>query len=112
MSYTRSLKFEKELQEVAQIAKALSHPARLAILQHLAETKTCISGDIANELPLSRTTVSQHLQELKKLDLIKGEIDGQKICYCINTKKFKAYRQLVEQFFGDIESAMNFDCEC
>ncbi len=112
MSYTKSMEFEKELQEVAQIAKALSHPARLAILQHLAETKTCISGDIANELPLSRTTVSQHLQELKKLDLIKGEIDGQKICYCINAKKFKAYRRLVEQFFGDIESAMNFDCEC
>jgi DNA-binding transcriptional ArsR family regulator len=112
MTYTKALEFEKELQEIALIAKVLSHPARLAILKYLAEMKTCISGDIANELPLSRTTVSQHLQELKKFDLIKGEIDGQKVCYCINAEKFKQCQQLVNQFFKEIESNMEFDCEC
>ena len=67
--------FENDLQEIAQFAKVISHPARLAILKYLAETKTCISGDISDHIPLSRTTVSQHLKELKSIGLIKGEID-------------------------------------
>lgn len=112
MTYTKALAFEETLQEVALIAKVLSHPARLAILQHLAQTKTCISGDIANELPLSRATVSQHLQELKRFDLIKGEIDGQRVCYCINAEKFQQCQQLVERFFKDIEGNLDFDCDC
>lgn len=75
--------FDPELQELAAFAKAISHPARLAILKYLAETKTCISGDISDYLPLSRTTVSQHLKELRDMGLIKGEIDGLKINYCL-----------------------------
>ena len=69
--HAKTLEFETELQELAQLAKLLSHPARIAIIKLLAEKKTCISGDIAHELPLSRTTVCQHLQELKKASLIK-----------------------------------------
>ena len=71
--------FDPELQELALLAKALSHPARLAILQYLAKTKTCISGNITDYIPLSRTTVSQHLKELKDLGLIQGEVDGLKV---------------------------------
>jgi len=73
-----SQKFEEELQELARFARVISHPARLAILQYLAETKTCISGNISDFLPLSRTTVSQHLKELRDVGLIHGEIEGLK----------------------------------
>lgn len=76
--------FNEEQQFVANLAKALSHPARVAILQYLASCDTCISGDISDHLPLSRTTVSQHLKELKEIGLIKGEVEGLKIKYCLN----------------------------
>ncbi len=79
----KSERFEDNLQELARFAKVISHPARLAILQYLADTKTCISGDISDSLPLSRTTVSQHLKELRDAGLIQGQIDGQKINYCL-----------------------------
>jgi DNA-binding transcriptional ArsR family regulator len=71
--------FTKDLQESSAFFKALGHPARLAILQYLAETKVCMTGDISDELPLSRTTVNQHLKELKDLNLISGEISGAKV---------------------------------
>lgn len=84
MTYAKTESFTEEQQVIARVAKALSHPARVAILQHLAAVGNCISGDIALELPLARATVSQHLQELKAAGLIKGTIDGQRICYCID----------------------------
>ncbi|QCR22619.1 helix-turn-helix transcriptional regulator [Pontibacter sp. SGAir0037] len=111
MTYTKAMAFDLEQQEVAKLAKVLSHPARVAILQHLAQAKTCISGDISNALPLSRTTVSQHLQELKNADLIKGEIDGLTVCYCINQEQFERAKQLLEKFFGNISSCCN-GCDC
>ncbi len=83
MTYKKTELFDKDLQRIAEIAKVMSHPARLAILRYLANCKTCISGDITNEIPLSRTTVSQHLQELKRVGLIHGEIDGLKVNYCL-----------------------------
>jgi len=101
--------FESELQELAQFAKVISHPARLAILQYLAETKSCISGDISDKLPLSRTTVSQHLSELKKLGLIHGEIDGLKINYCLCCSSIDKYLSMLETFFKPIKD-MNVDC--
>jgi ArsR family transcriptional regulator len=79
--------FDKELQTTAALFKALSHPARLAILNFLAETRSCMTGDITRELPLSRTTVNQHLTELKDAGLIKGVISGAKVNYCLNTAK-------------------------
>ncbi len=96
----KALEFAEELQEIAQISKVLSHPARLAILKHLAETKCCISGDIANELPLSRTTVSQHLQELRKAGLIKGSIEGTKVNYCINQDQLKTSWDKINNFLN------------
>ncbi|MDP4266008.1 MAG: metalloregulator ArsR/SmtB family transcription factor [Bacteroidota bacterium] len=110
MTYVKSYKFDKELQELALIAKVLSHPARLAILQYLAKSKTCISGDISNEIPLSRTTVSQHLQELKKAGLIQGEIDGVKINYCICNKTLAICKDLFESFFNETINNVNHEC--
>ena len=95
--------FNPELQDAAAIFKALGHPARLAILKYLADTQVCISGDISNELPLSRTTVNQHLKELKELGLIRGEIEGAKVNYCLNTCKIKEIKTLFDSFLKEIK---------
>jgi DNA-binding transcriptional ArsR family regulator len=102
--------FTNELQELAKFTKVLSHPARLAILQYLAGMKTCISGDISDYLPLSRSTVSQHLKELKELGLIKGEIDGLKINYCLNSSKISDYKKMFDLFFIDM-TTIEFNCD-
>jgi len=102
--------FESELQEMAALFKVLSHPARLAILKYLAETKVCISGDISENIPLSRTSVHQHLAELKKLGLIKGEIVGVKTNYCLNTEKIKAIKESLCVFLTDIDCCTNNNC--
>jgi ArsR family transcriptional regulator, arsenate/arsenite/antimonite-responsive transcriptional repressor len=102
--------FEKNLQDTALIFKALGHPARLAILQYLAETRTCISGDISNELPLSRTTVNQHLKELKELGVIKGEISGAKVNYCLDTEKINQMKEAINKFLGGIDVSFYLEC--
>jgi DNA-binding transcriptional ArsR family regulator len=102
--------FDNELQELASFAKVISHPARLAILKYLAETKTCISGDISDKLPLSRTTVSQHLKELRDMGLIHGEIDGLKINYCLCGTSIIKYLDKFDQFFKKIKS-IEISCE-
>ena len=102
--------FEKELQDTAQLFKALAHPARLAILKYLSETKMCISGDISNELPLSRTTVNQHLKELKDVDLIQGEIEGVKVNYCLNPDRVRNLTIVLGQFFEDLDCCKKSDC--
>ena len=97
-------KFEDSLQELSRFAKVLSHPARLAILKYLAETKTCISGDISDYLPLSRTTVSQHLKELRDIGLIHGEIDGLKINYCLCSEEIERFLEMFENFFEPVKN--------
>lgn len=110
MTFTKSHRFDDDLQQVARFARVLSHPARLAILRYLAATQTCISGDISGEIPLSRTTVSQHLQELKKLGLIKGEIDGVKVNYCLNFGNIKEMIEMFEAFFAEIKPTGDQNC--
>lgn len=105
----KSEKFDESLQELARFAKAISHPARLAILKYLAETKSCISGDISDNLPLSRTTVSQHLKELKDLGLIHGEIDGLKVNYCLCGSSIETHLSRLEKFFRPIK-AVEVNC--
>jgi DNA-binding transcriptional ArsR family regulator len=107
---TKSDVFDNELQVLANFAKVISHPARLAILKYLAETKTCISGDISDSLPLSRTTVSQHLKELREMGLIHGEIDGLKINYCLCGSSITEKLELFDSFFEPIKST-NINCE-
>lgn len=89
MGTTRTEEFTTKENKAAKYAKALAHPARIAILQLLIKKQNCICGDIVDELPLSQSTVSQHLKELKEAGLIKGDIDGVKICYCIDEKEWK-----------------------
>lgn len=101
--------FSTDLQELARFAKAVSHPARLAILKYLAETKTCISGDISDYLPLSRSTVSQHLNELKELGLIHGEINGLKVNYCLCNSSIAKYLQMFDNFFTPIKT-LDINC--
>ena len=99
MGLSKTEEFTKSQNEIAALAKALGHPARVAILQFLAVQKSCVCGDIDNELPLSQSTVSQHLKELKKVGLIKGEIEGPSVCYCVDVKVLtKAKKILVDLF--------------
>ncbi len=108
MTFHKVELFDDESQQVAILAKVLSHPARVAILKYLASCKQCISGDISNEIPLSRTTVSQHLQELKKAGLIQGEIDGVRVCYCLDPEKIKTVAMLFASLFNSIKK--EFEC--
>ena len=84
MGVTKTEHFTDEQNAIALLAKAIGHPARVAIMEYLMKVDTCICGDIVNELPLAQPTVSQHLKELKNAGLIKGDIEGNTICYCIN----------------------------
>jgi ArsR family transcriptional regulator len=104
-------KFTPEDQKLAAYARVLSHPARIAILRYLAQCGVCISGDISNEIPLSRTTVSQHLQELKSAGLIKGEIDGVKMNYCIDPEAFRVMQANFVEFFQLINPIHSLLCK-
>ncbi|HEY4652270.1 MAG TPA: metalloregulator ArsR/SmtB family transcription factor [Pontibacter sp.] len=95
---------------VARYAKALAHPARIAILRVLLERKACICGDIVEELPLSQSTVSQHLKELKEAGLIKGDIDGKKVCYCIDENAWQHAQQVLQQIFASYTSCSTSCC--
>ena len=87
-------------EQLARFAKALGHPARIAILHFLAEQKTCYFGDINEELPIAKATVSQHLKELKDAGLIQGEVEPPKVKYCINKEKWKLAQEIFREFFG------------
>lgn len=107
----KSDQFTLAEQSLADFSKALSHPARLAILKVLAETKGCICGDLVDKLPLAQSTVSQHLRALKEAGLIQGEIDGPRINYCINKKNFREFHAQMKAFFEGIEDAwIKADC--
>lgn len=93
---------EQEIEEIADIAKALSHPARIKIMKILTDKSMCICGEIVDLLPLSQSTVSQHLKELKRVGLIKGEIEGPKTCYCINYEKLGRTQNLFSKLFTKI----------
>jgi DNA-binding transcriptional ArsR family regulator len=99
MGTTKSYEFGVKENRLAKYAKALAHPARIAILQFLAKKQSCMCGDIVEELPLSQSTVSQHLKELKEAGLITGEIDGAKVCYCIDGKAWKTAQGWLNSFF-------------
>lgn len=94
MTRTKTELFTPDETRLAELAKALAHPARIAILKMLATKNSCICGEIVDELPLAQATVSQHLKELKNVGLIKGEIDGPKVCYCLNEDGIKELRLL------------------
>lgn len=111
MAYSKTELFSSELQKLSEFYKALGHPARLAILKYLADTRTCITGDIAEEVPLSRTTVNQHLKELKDAGLITGTTEGVKTCYCLNLEKIKELKEMSDTFLAEINIQVHLDCE-
>lgn len=103
MGATKSEEFTIKDNKIAKYAKALAHPARVAILQFLIKKQACVCGDIVNELPLSQSTVSQHLKELKEAGLIKGDIDGAKVCYCIDEKEWENANTYLNNLFSSYD---------
>ncbi|MCU0427189.1 MAG: metalloregulator ArsR/SmtB family transcription factor [Candidatus Kapabacteria bacterium] len=99
MAQTKADLFQEDEIMCASYAKALSHPARVAILKVLAQRKSCVCGDIVEELPLAQATVSQHLKELKEVGLIQGTIDGPSVCYCINPEGLQRAQKLLSGLF-------------
>lgn len=109
MGVSKTEHFTEEHNTIASLAKAIGHPARVAIIAYLLKVDTCICGDIVNELPLAQPTVSQHLKELKNAGLIKGSIEGNAICYCIDEKAIEK----LQSYFGDILTKLtdkNYNC--
>lgn len=102
MALSKKQNFSADLQQLAALMKVLSHPARLAIIQLLAEKKECICGELVLNLPLAQSTVSQHLRELKEAGLVEGEVEGPKTCYCLNWKNIEQLNILTEKFLAAI----------
>lgn len=100
MGATKTEAFTAEHNEIALMLKAMGHPARVAIIDHLMQVNACICNDIVDKLPLAQPTVSQHLKELKSAGLIKGSVEGKTICYCIDPKAMKR----LEDYFGTLSS--------
>jgi DNA-binding transcriptional ArsR family regulator len=109
MAIHKKEQFAQKEQDLAAFAKALSHPARIAILKVLAQRNECICGEIVEELPLAQSTVSQHLKELKNAGLIEGNIDGPRSCYCINWKAFEKFNADFNSLFEKLRS-VNAKC--
>ena len=104
MAHHKKDEFNKKENELADFANAISHPARVAILKEIANKETCICGEIVQVLPLAQSTVSQHLKELLKAELITGTVDGVKSCYCINWKTFEKFEKTFNEFFTKTNS--------
>jgi len=107
MGLTKTEIFNTRQNRLAQMMKALAHPARIAIIQELVKTNACICGDLVTELGLAQSTISQHLKELKNAGLIKGTIEGTSICYCIDEKVWKQWKKDMESFFASHTGANN-----
>ena len=103
MGATKTNHFTEQQNRIASIAKALGHPARIAIIEHLLKVDACICSDIVEDIPLAQSTISQHLKELKNAGLIKGSIEGTSICYCIEESTFA----VLKQYFAEIIVSVN-----
>lgn len=110
MGATKTEHFTDKQNDIATLAKALGHPARVAIIEYLMKVDSCICGDIVNELPLAQPTVSQHLKELKNAGLIKGSIEGNTICYCIDEKALKKLQNYFAKVSDKLEKNKNNCC--
>lgn len=107
MGATKTEHYTKRQNDIAIISKALGHPARIAIMEYLLKVNTCICGDIVNELPLAQPTISQHLKELKNAGLIKGSIEGNAVCYCINENTLTKMQTYFETMASKLTSKNN-----
>jgi len=102
MGATKTTLFTEEQNDLANMAKALAHPARIAILQYLVRTNACVCGDLVDELGLAQATTSQHLKELKNAGIVQGAIEGVSVCYCIDPAVWNRYREIFNAFFKDV----------
>ncbi len=107
MGITKTEIFTEKQNKMAVMLKALAHPARIAIIEYLVNSQSCICGDLVEELGLAQATISQHLKELKNTGLIKGTVEGTSICYCIDDKVWKQFKQQMEKFFVNYENKNN-----
>lgn len=110
MGTTKSAEFTSRQNELATLAKAIGHPARIAIIEYLLETNACVCGDIVNVLPLAQATVSQHLKALKNAGLIKGTIEGTSVCYCLDETGFESIRSFFSHISSVLKSGNNNCC--
>lgn len=110
MAITKAKLFNNEQKRTAELMKALGHPARIAIIELLAERETCICGDITEELPLAQSTVSQHLKALKNAGIIKGEVDGVRVCYCLNPEGITELNELLAPLIKNLTTATEEQC--
>jgi DNA-binding transcriptional ArsR family regulator len=109
MGITRTDIFSENINKAALLAKAFAHPARLTILRHLISSRACIVNDLVDIVGLSQPTISQHLKELKHIGLIKGEIEGPRVCYCINDTVWKEVKDIFTELF-DLYDASRSCC--
>lgn len=110
MAHSKAEEFKTADQSVADLAKALSHPARIAILRTLASRQQCICGDLVDVLPLAQSTVSQHLKALREAGLIAGEIDGPRSCYCLDPRAVQRLATVLEKFVTQLRDAVHPEC--
>lgn len=110
MGVTKTDLFSTGQNELAQLAKALAHPARIAIIQHLLKANACINGDLVQELGLAQATISQHLRELKETGLIQGTIEGVSVSYCINPRRWEEIKNLFNLLFDQYSDPSKGSC--
>ena len=110
MALARKEEFQKKEIDIAEFAKALSHPARVAILMTLAKRRECICGDLVVDLPLAQSTVSQHLKALKEVGLIQGEVDGPRSKYCVDWRLFERYQKHLSEWSGKMLMLQKANC--
>lgn len=110
MGITKTDLFTKEQNRLAVLAKAIAHPARIAIIQHIIKSNTCINNELVNQLGLAQATVSQHLKELKKVGILQGTVEGKAMCYCINPEEWNFIKNEINEFFGQSLSCNSTDC--
>ncbi len=111
MGATKTDHFTDRQNKLATLTKAIAHPARISIIDYLLKVNACVCGDIVNELPLSQPTVSQHLKELKNAGLIKGNIEGNSICYCIDEKIWNEFQSALNELFDKFSENKKKCCE-
>lgn len=112
MGVTKAELFSPQQNEIAAIAKIFAHPARIAILEFLLKSDTCINGHLVQELGLAQATISQHLRELREIGIIKGNVEGVSVCYCIDPEKWQQLRKVFQNFFAQYKGAASSDSSC
>jgi ArsR family transcriptional regulator, arsenate/arsenite/antimonite-responsive transcriptional repressor len=110
MGLTKTENFTERQNSTAQLLKALAHPARVAIIEHLLKVKACVCGDIVSELPLAQATISQHLKELKNAGVIQGSVEGTSMCYCLNPRAFELLNAYFSEALAEVKSQNSSCC--